>query len=160
MIKSFEEILEEKGTLCYTSVGTSMLPLIREGKDIIVIRKRTGERLRKYDVAFFVRPGITGRGRYVLHRVLRVNPDGSYWIAGDNCTGGETVREENVIGVLSKVVRDGRTITDGNWYRLYVLVWCACRPVRFIIPRLNVYCRKARRMAARMLRFKRTDESR
>jgi len=101
--KTFEEVLDETGSLLYKNVGVSMLPLIREGRDFIYITKRPNERLKKYDVALFHRPHIKGRGEYVLHRILKVNPDSTYWIVGDNCIGGETVKEENIIGVLSTV---------------------------------------------------------
>ena len=110
---NFETILAETGTLCYKSVGVSMLPLIRQGRDMIVINRRPAERLKKYDVALYVRPGVSGRGAYVLHRVMRVNPDGTYWILGDNCISGETVKEENILGVLSRVVRKGKNRAAG-----------------------------------------------
>ena len=34
---TFEEELKEKGVLVYTNVGTSMRPLIRQGKDVMII---------------------------------------------------------------------------------------------------------------------------
>jgi len=119
--KTFEEILNETGSLLYKNVGISMLPLIREGRDFIYITKRPVERLKKNDVVLFRRPGVVGRGEYVLHRVLKVNTDGTYWIVGDNCTMGETVKEENVLGVLSAVKRKNKTVyvTDFE-YKLYV----------------------------------------
>ena len=39
---TFEDILAKNGRLVYTNVGVSMLPLIREGRDILVIEKRDG----------------------------------------------------------------------------------------------------------------------
>ena len=100
--RSYEDVLAEDGVLCYRTVGGSMLPLIRTGKDVVIIKPPKG-RLGKYDVALFKRPSATGTSAYVLHRVLRVNSDGTYWIVGDNCSSGETVAEENVIGVLTEV---------------------------------------------------------
>ena len=35
---TFEEELKEKGILVYTNVGTSMRPLIRQGKDVMIIK--------------------------------------------------------------------------------------------------------------------------
>lgn len=119
--KTFEDVLNEKGSLLYQSIGTSMLPLIKEGRDYIYITRRTEERLKRNDVAFFKRPNVKGRGRYVLHRVRRVNKDGTYRIIGDNCFDAETVREENVLGVLSAVKRKGKTVTVNDFgYRVYV----------------------------------------
>ena len=127
---SFEEMLETTGKVAYTNVGVSMMPLIRQGRDVMVIRRKEGP-CHKYDAVLFKRPGKTGRGAYVLHRVLRVNGDGTYWIVGDNCISGETVRDENVLGVLESVIRDGKPLDlDSPSYHAYVRLWCAPWPVR------------------------------
>jgi len=148
--KTFEEVLNETGSLLYKNVGFSMLPLIREGRDFIYIKKRPEGRLKKYDVALFKRPHIKGRGEYVLHRVLKVNPDGTYWIVGDHCTGGELVKEENILGVLAAVKRKGKTVNVTDFgYRLYVFLWCAPYPLRFFIL---TYRRLPRRIVGKILR--------
>ena len=41
-VYTFEEILEEKGFLIYTNVGYSMMPLLRQRRDVIEIRKKDG----------------------------------------------------------------------------------------------------------------------
>jgi len=132
--KSFEQVLEENGFFVWRSVGVSMFPLIREGRDQILIRKRPEARLKKYDVVLYRRPDVTGRGAYVLHRILRVNEDGTYWIVGDNCYIGETVKEEDVLGVLISVIRKGKNISVADTgYRIYTRLWCDCYPLRFFI---------------------------
>ena len=79
MTKStFEEQIEKNGRLIYTNVGDSMWPLIRQGKDLLVIEPVHG-RLRKYDVPLYKRDS----GQYVLHRILEVRRD-DYVICGDN----------------------------------------------------------------------------
>lgn len=118
--------LDTAGVIVHTNKGTSMMPLLRENRDLMVIRKRGAGRFHKYDAVLFLRDN----GEYVLHRILRVNPD-SYWIVGDNCASGETVREEQVLGILTEILRDGRTIrvTDKG-YRIFVRIWCALFPLR------------------------------
>ena len=37
---SFEELLEKDGYIVYTNVGCSMLPLLRQRRDIIEIKKK------------------------------------------------------------------------------------------------------------------------
>lgn len=118
--------LETAGVVIHTNKGTSMMPLLRENRDLMVIRKRGAGRFHKYDAVLYLRDN----GEYVLHRILRVNLD-SYWIVGDNCISGETVREEQVLGILTEIVRDGRTIKVTNkGYRLFVRIWCALFPLR------------------------------
>ena len=133
---TFEALLQRDGRLVYTNRGVSMMPLLRENRDLMVIERKGPERCRRLDVVLFKRPGAVGRGAYVLHRILRVNPDGTYWIIGDNCVQGETVQEEQILGILTAVVRDGETIpvTDLR-YRLYSRLWCGNVPFRLTVTR-------------------------
>ncbi len=148
---SFEQVLARDGRLVYTNKGVSMLPLLREGRDLMVIERKEPERCKKWDAVLFRRPGVEGRGAYVLHRILRVNADGSYWIVGDNCLSGEMVREENVLGVLRAVVRNGKTIpVDAPLMRVYVWLWCVCPPLRFFLLRLYQYAAAAVRKLLRV----------
>ncbi len=125
MSQSFEDVLARKGKLIYTGTGYSMLPMLRPKRDLLIIERPIGG-LRRYDVALYKRGG-----QYVLHRVLKAPPDG-YVLCGDNQWRREYgVREEQIIGVLTAFVRDGREIqvTDRG-YRLYVHLWCDLFPVR------------------------------
>lgn len=132
---SFEELLERDGRLVYTNRGVSMLPLLREGRDLMIIEKRPPP-YHVLDAVLFRRDGVVGRGAYVLHRILRVNPDGTYWIVGDNCVSGETVREDRILGVLTGVVRGGKTLTTDDFrMRLYVNTWCRCWRTRILLLR-------------------------
>ena len=123
---SFEEILEKEGRLVYSSVGDSMLPLIRQGRDLLVIERPDG-RLKKYDVPLYRRDS----GQYVLHRVLKVR-ENDYVICGDNRWAKEYgVTDRQILGVLTAVIRDGKElpVTDRR-YRLYVRLWCGLFPLR------------------------------
>ena len=115
----------------YTSVGCSMLPLIRQKRDIVEIRAKGPGRCRKYDVVLYKRGG-----QYILHRILKVLPEG-YLIAGDHNTFLERdITDEQILGVMTRLVRDGRSITPENpLYRLYVHLWCDCYPLRCLILR-------------------------
>ena len=130
---SFKEILYEKGYLIYTNIGTSMLPLLRQRRDIIEIRKKEPGRCQRYDVVLYKRGD-----KYILHRILKVLPEG-YIIAGDNNTFMETdIKDENILGVMVRVIRNGKSITMDNWkYRLYVHLWCDCYPVRMLLLRVK-----------------------
>ena len=121
---SFEALLARDGKLVYTNKGVSMIPLLRQDRDLMIIEKKGEGRCRRFDAVLFRRPGVDGRGAYVMHRIVRVNDDGTYYIVGDNCLTGETVREENVLGVLRGVVRDGKTVDSHSLgYRAYVWLW-------------------------------------
>lgn len=130
---SFEEYLDKHGTLAYTNVGVSMLPLLRQGRDVMVIRKKGPERCQKYDAVLFKRQN----GQYVLHRIVKVL-DQAYYIIGDNCISGEYVREDQVLGILTEVVRGKKTVrvTDRD-YLFYVHLWCDFLPIRCFALRVR-----------------------
>lgn len=135
------EELNRSGVVVHTNKGTSMMPLLRENRDLMVIRKRGAGCFHKYDAVLFQRDN----GEYVLHRIIRVDPD-SYWIVGDNCISGEEVREEQILGVLDEIVRDGKTIKVANkGYVLFVRFWWAIYPIR-------VTCKIVRAKAAAIYR--------
>ena len=138
---TFEDILERDGVLVYTTRGVSMRPLLRQGRDVMMIEKPK-EHWKKYDAVLFLRKN----GQYVLHRILKVYPD-RCWIVGDNCISGEMVPNDRIIGVMTSVKRNGRVIRPTDWlYRVYVRLWCAPYPVRFFLLR-------AKWLAFRGLRF-------
>ena len=124
-MSSFEEELEQNGTLVFPNRGTSMMPLLRENRDLMVIEKRGPDRLNKYDAVLYKRGE-----RYVMHRILKVREE-DYWIVGDHCRVGESVKDEQILGVLKQVVRDGKVIrTTDPGYRIYVHLWCDLFPLR------------------------------
>ncbi len=128
---TFEEEIRLNGKLVYTNVGDSMLPLIRQGRDLLVISKVEG-RLKKYDVPLYKR----GSGQYVLHRILKVREQ-DYVICGDNRYHREYgITDRHIIGVLTGIVRDGKEISVKSFsYRLYVHLWCDFFYIRALILR-------------------------
>lgn len=141
---TFEQVLQRGEKLIYPNVGDSMLPLIRQGKDLMVIEQRPEGRCRRYDAVLYKRPN----GRYVLHRILKVRKDG-YVICGDNRYTREFgVPDQWIIGVLTAVLRDGkRELKVTDWrYRLYVHLWCDFFWVRaFLLRALRVIGRCMRK---------------
>ena len=118
---TYEQQLQQHGSLIYTNVGDSMMPLLREHRDLLIIEKRPEGRCRKHDIVLYRRPS----GKYILHRIIKVR-DEDYIIAGDNRWEREIgVKDDWIFGVLTGVVRDGKKIELSGWkYRLYVFAWC------------------------------------
>ena len=142
---SFEDEIAAHGRLIYPNKGTSMRPFIRQGRDLIVVSQKPAGRLRKYDVPLY----RTDRGQYVLHRILKVRAQ-DYVICGDNNWKREFgIRDSQIVGVLTAIVRDGVTVpvTDRK-YLLMVHLWCDFFPVRALI----VYLLKQLRRFGRKLR--------
>jgi hypothetical protein len=139
MIKStFEEELQQNGKLIYTNVGDSMMPLLRQNRDLMIIEKPNG-RLKKYDVPLYKRDS----GQYVLHRILKVRKD-DYIICGDNRWSREYgITDGHIIGVLTGIVRDGKTISvQDKKYLLYVHLWCDFFYIRAFILRTKHFIKR------------------
>lgn len=81
-----EEQINAGGEVKFSPKGVSMLPLIRQGIDSVVLIKAP-DRLKKYDLPLYRRPD----GHFVLHRVVEVKKN-SYTMCGDN----QLLREKGV----------------------------------------------------------------
>jgi hypothetical protein len=107
-----EEVLDLQGQYIGPTVGVSMLPMLKNRRDTIIVKPKT-ERLKRLDVALYHRGDD-----YVLHRVLRPVEDG-YIIRGDNCYSLEHIPEEDVFGVLTEFYRKDKHYfcTDEKYLR-------------------------------------------
>lgn len=131
--QSFEEYLEKNGTLTYTNVGVSMMPLLRQGKDLFTVTKKGAERCKAGDVVLYRRPPDS----YVLHRIVEVLPD-SYVLLGDNTVKREYgIKDEDILGVMTGFVRGGKThsVTE-PWYRVYTAICLKTESVRIAVKKL------------------------
>ena len=135
---SLEAELRLHGRIIYTNVGDSMMPLIKEGRDVLVIERCEG-RLSKYDIPLYRRSS----GQYVLHRIIKVRED-SYDICGDNRACVERgVTDAQILGKLTGVIREGRELSfDTLQYKLYTHLWCDLFFIRAFLIKLRSYAKR------------------
>lgn len=90
--------------------------------------------VKRGDVVLFRRAS----GKLVLHRIFKARPD-EYWFVGDNLPGIERgIRKEQLIGVLTGFVRNGKTVDVKNpTYRVLSRIWLVLRPFRPLIHRIR-----------------------
>jgi len=118
---SIESILDSQGFFIFTGNGNSMWPLLRERVDTVEVR-RCSAAPRRGDVVLF-----RGEETYTLHRVMAVLPD-RIITRGDNCSAGETVPTQNIVGVLTTLWRGERKIVPGSlWWRVYTFLILHCQ---------------------------------
>lgn len=144
MIKTtYEEELDRKGSFTYICNGISMLPLLRQKKDLFTISKKQG-RCKKYDVVLYKRPPES----FVLHRIVEVR-EKEYVILGDNCMDKEYgITDADILGVMTSFVRNGKEYSvSQKGYRLYVIVWYGLHPLRKIWKQCRMWIRKQIRYA-------------
>ncbi len=141
---NFKEYIEKNGSLTYTNVGVSMMPLLRQGKDMFIVSKRNGQRCNVGDVVLYRRPP----DKYVLHRVIEVR-ENDYVILGDNCVKKEYgIKDEDIIAVMTGYVRNGRehnVLEKG--YRLYSFLWLHTIPFRTGMKKISL---KLKRMVKKL----------
>ena len=125
MVPLMQEALAQGRSVRFSPKGVSMLPMLRQGKDSVVLSPMP-EKLRKYDIPLYRREN----GKYVLHRVIAVGD--TYTCMGDNQFQPETgIRPDQVIGVVTAFCREDRQIRVENLgYRFYCRFWHHTRPLR------------------------------
>lgn len=140
---NIEQYLSENGTLTYSNKGTSMMPLLREGKDMFTLRRKGAERCRAGDVVLYKRPPKD----YVLHRVVEVR-ENDYVILGDNCVTYEYgIKDSDILGVMTGFIRGGREYrVESPGYRLYTFIILHTKGIR-------IFTRRALSWALRKLRY-------
>lgn len=121
----FQECLAAGQSVRFSPRGTSMLPMLRQGKDAVVLSP-VPQRLKKYDLPLYRREN----GQFVLHRVVKVGE--WYTCMGDNQFRKEKgLSHTQMIAVVSAFSRSGKEHSVEEWqYRLYCRVWNYSRPIR------------------------------
>ena len=125
-----KEMLDSGGTVNFNPHGTSMLPMLHDDGDRVVLKKPEGE-LKKYDLPLYRREN----GAFVLHRVVKKPQNGIYTMCGDNQGALELgIKHDQIIGVVVEFERKGKKISAENkLYKLYTRVWVAIMPLRHLV---------------------------
>ena len=145
-IEDIIEIMTEKlnngGRVTFTPRGKSMLPMLRDGEDVVILEKPKG-RLRMFDVPLYKRKD----GSYILHRVVSNDSQGNYVLCGDNQSVYEYgITDEDIIGVVVAFIRKGKLYQINSLkYRMYVSLWYYVRGFR----RTANYSKRALKQARR-----------
>lgn len=118
------EALSQGGSFVLTVTGNSMRPTLVPGRDQVCLT--APKEIEPGDIVFFRRP----TGEYILHRVLR-RKEQVLTVNGDSQAWTEEVPQEAVIGVASRICRDGKWLdTDTLSMKTYSALWRCTRPVR------------------------------
>ena len=122
-----DEILAGGGEFRMYPKGTSMLPLIVQGRDSVVLMRNKDMPVKKHDIAFYRRDN----GQFVLHRVVKIEKDGTYTMCGDNQTELEFgIKEEQIIAYVARLYKGEKDRSMRSLsYKMYVLLYC-CVPIK------------------------------
>ena len=131
-VSVLREIAEEGKVVSMLIAGSSMAPFLCHNRDYIYFTKPERE-LRRGDMVFYQRDS----GRYVMHRIYKVKPDG-YYMVGDAQTQIEgPLRRNQIFAVITQVKRDGKMIRPGDfWWEFFEHIWIRIVPARRIVTAL------------------------
>lgn len=117
--------------------GVSMLPFLRTG-DTAFLDAIDGP-VNLGDILLFQRPD----GSYVLHRVIKCCPDGSFLLLGDNQMVPEPVDPSQLRARVSAVRIGGQVFAPGDrrWW-LFSHLWRWLRPFRGLIGKMHSWLHK------------------
>ena len=117
----------------FFTVGCSMQPLLFERQTHVMLAPIT-DGVKKYDIVLYIRAD----GAYVLHRCIKVM-DGYCLIRGDNTYFIEHVKNEQMVGVVTHVYRNGKMIDveKSRSYRFYSVFWHKIYHLRYFILRVR-----------------------
>ena len=117
----------------FTAKGNSMIPFIYGGRDSVLLAKPVEVNVNDVVLA------AIGDGKYVLHRVIRVEGNRIVLMGDGNIVGCEYCEEKDVLAVAVAVIRNGICYEcNGRAYLFWVKLWRVLLPVRrCILPVLK-----------------------
>ncbi len=134
-VEFFEDItrlLEGGQTVTFRTKGRSMVPFIVGGRDSVTLRRACGQIV----VGDIVLARLQG-GRYVLHRVYCKDGNVLTLMGDGNLKATEECRQSDVVGVVTHIVRNGRTVDcTSAAERRRATLWRKLVAVRRVVIRL------------------------
>ena len=125
--KEFWSSAEDKKEYTLLVTGSSMYPFLINEKSIVYIRKPASRSFKRGQILLFARHD----GSYVLHRVLKVLPDGTLVMNGDSQSWTERIPNIAVVAVVTKFVRKKHAVrVNSSGYRALTAIWMALLPIR------------------------------
>ena len=130
-MNNIERSIKELGYAVAPIAGTSMLPLLKEGRDLVELESCSQERLKKGDVVLYKK----NDGTLVLHRIIKTENREFFTVLGDHqFNNDEWVNKNQIIAVACGFFIKGRYVNEKTrWYRLYKKIWLCNLNVRRII---------------------------
>ena len=130
-MNNIERSIKELGYAVAPIAGTSMMPLLKEGRDRVELKPYCHERLKKGDVVLYKK----NEGTLVLHRIIKTENGEFFTVLGDHqFNNDEWVNKNQIIAVACGFFIKGRYVTEKTrWYRMYKKIWLCNLNVRRMI---------------------------
>lgn len=118
---SIEHCLQSLGYAVVPISGTSMWPLLKQGKSRVQLAAAEGKQLKKGDIVLYQR----NDGALILHRIIKAAEKDMFILCGDHrWKPEEQIHRDQILAVAQGFFIDGCYIDDNTWwYRLYKIIW-------------------------------------
>ena len=128
------ETFDRGQELTFTPSGRSMLPMLNGTGDKVTLSSKP-DRLKKYDVALYLRPGT---GQLVLHRMIGFDRKGGYIFCGDGQYVYEYgVSDGDVLALMTAFTHDGSEHSiDEPAYKRYIRRMLLKKRVKALLIRI------------------------
>lgn len=138
--REVERLLDEGDSVTIRVRGNSMRPLLRDGRDRIILRKYAEEDVREGAVMLF-----RYRGMYCVHRIVRVEGDTIVFAGDGNYRMEERASRGDLMAVMRAVLRPNDSIVecDSLRWRAASALWLALPQIvrRYVLGALRRLCK-------------------
>ena len=133
LLPIIREKLDAGGQVTIPVTGTSMKPTLVAGRDSVTLTRLEGSP-KRLDLPLYRRRN----GQFVLHRIVSLEPDGSFTCCGDHQWVREPgLRPEQIVGMVCQIERQDRVVSvRAPGHRLWVRLWVWLLPCRRMLFRL------------------------
>lgn len=129
-----KESLANGAAVPLTVTGSSMMPLLKPQRDFVWLEPCDTEQIRKGDIVLFERDN----GKPVLHRVRKVEDDGTLLMNGDALFWSETIEKNQIVACVKRFERNQKIFTcDSLTVKLWNMCWHVTRPFRSVLRKIH-----------------------
>lgn len=129
IIQETVRLVQDGVSVTFPVKGRSMLPFIFGGRESVILQKPGS--LQRGQVVL----AQVGPDRYVVHRIIKIEPDRITLMGDGNICGTESCTPSNVLAIATHVVdeKGKRRTLESKGQMFKAKVWYVIRPLRRII---------------------------
>ena len=129
IIQEAVRLVQDGVSVTFPVKGRSMLPFIFGGRESVILQKPGS--LQRGQVVL----AQVGPDRYVVHRIIKIEPDRITLMGDGNICGTESCTPSNVLAIATHVVdeKGKRRTLESKGQLFKARVWFRIRPLRRII---------------------------
>ena len=129
IIQEAVRLVQDGVSVTFPVKGRSMLPFIIGGRERVILQKPSS--LQRGQVVL----AQVGPDRYVVHRIIKIEPDRITLMGDGNICGTESCTPSNVLAIATHVVdeKGKRRTLESKGQMFKAKVWYVIRPLRRII---------------------------